>query len=278
MKTPLSLAIIVCLSSMPALPSWATCAPDAVQAGPACVDRYEATVWDVPATNTAGNSNAGLIKKIQKGTVKLSDLMKGGATQVSPATPLPVGTNNGPCSAAAFPATFPPDGNWTAPLYAVSVAGVLPTTCPTWFQAEQACALSTKRLLTNQEFQRAAAGTPDTGLDNGMTDCNISTAGAPVNTGSRALCRSNWGPFDMVGNANEWVADWVPISTVLFLGWSGGFSPDGMGLAGAGAANGPGAMTRGGSWLEGVFAGVFKIDAGFNPSQGFDFIGFRCAR
>ena len=39
-----------------------------------------------------------------------------------------------------------------------------------------------------------------------------------------------------------------------------------------------GLRARGGSWLEGTFAGVFKIDAGFNPSQGFDFIGLRCAR
>lgn len=59
----------------------------------------------------------------------------------------------------------------------------------------------------------------------------------------------------------------------------GGFSDDGMGLAGASATvNGPGALTRGGSWLEGTFAGVFKIDAGFNPSQAFEFIGFRRAR
>lgn len=279
MNRSLRIAIIACLSSGFATSVVATCSPDSVQVGPVCVDLFEASVWSIPATNPGGNSNAGLIKKVQKGTVKLTDLTKGGATQVSPAAGIPAGTQQGPCSAATFPATFPPNGNWTLPLYAVSVAGVLPTTCATWFQAAQACALSGKRLLTNQEWQLAAAGTPDTGLDDGVTDCNISTAGLPVDTGSRAKCRSNWGARDMVGNANEWVADWVPRSTVLFLGWSGGFSDDGMGLAGASAAaTGPGAMTRGGSWLEGTFAGVFKIDAGFNPSQGFDFIGLRCAR
>jgi formylglycine-generating enzyme required for sulfatase activity len=282
MKTLSMMVIIVSLSGLPAVSALAKCSPDSVQVGPVCVDLYEASVWNVPATNTAGNSNTGLIKKIQKGTVKLADLNAGGATLVSPATPIPVGTQLPSCDPAAFPATFPPNGNWTAPLYAVSIAAVLPTTCATWFQAEQACALSGKRLLTNQEFQRAAAGTPDTGLDDGVTDCNISTAGSPVNTGSRSKCLSNWGPNDMVGNVNEWVADWVPLSTVLFLGWKGGFSPDGMGLAdGPGAAttsDGPGAITRGGSWLEGTFAGVFKIDAGFNPSDAEPFIGFRCAR
>ncbi|HVO25276.1 MAG TPA: SUMF1/EgtB/PvdO family nonheme iron enzyme [Candidatus Margulisiibacteriota bacterium] len=282
MKSFLRIMIIVSVSSWPAMSALGKCSPDSVQVGPVCVDLYEASVWSVPATNTAGNSNAGLIKKIQKGTVKLADLNAGGATLVSPAAPIPVGTQLPSCDPGAFPASFPPNGNWTSPLYAVSVAGVLPTACFTWFQAEQACALSAKRLLTNQEFQRAAAGSPDTGLDDGVTDCNISTAAAPVNTGSRSKCRSNWGTHDMVGNVNEWVADWVPLSTVLFLGWKGGFSPDGMGLAdGPGAAttaDGPGAITRGGSWLEGTYAGVFKIDAGFNPSDRFPFIGFRCAR
>ena len=30
-----------------------------------------------------------------------------------------------------------------------------------------------------------------------------------VNTGSRANCKSSWGVFDMVGNVDEWVADWA---------------------------------------------------------------------
>ena len=56
--------------------------------------------------------------------------------------------------------------------YAVSVAGVLPSTCLTWFQAEQACRLSGKRLITNQEWQAAAAGTPDPDdADDGTTTC-----------------------------------------------------------------------------------------------------------
>src|SRR5262249_35920073 len=91
-----------------------------------------------------------------------------------------------------------------------------------------------------------------------------------------------WHVADMVGNANEWVADWIPLSTVLFLGWKGAFSNDAMGLAdGPGAAttsDGPGALVRGGTWIEGVQAGGVAVDGGWNPSEPVALIGFRCAR
>ena len=94
----------------------------------------------------------------------------------------------------------------------MSIPGVQPSACITWFQANQACLLSGKRLLTNGEWQGAAAGTPDPGTDNGTTDCNIAAAGHPVNTGSRSSCKSAWGVFDMVGNVDEWVADWADLA------------------------------------------------------------------
>src|SRR5262249_48769076 len=121
-----------------------------------------------------------------------------------------------------IPRQFSSDGNWTpvpgsnppSPgVYAVSISGVLPSACITWFQANEACALSGKRLVRNDEWQRAAAGTPDPGTDNGTTDCNVSAAGAPVNRGSRASCKSAWGVFDMVGNVEEWAADWADLDT-----------------------------------------------------------------
>ncbi len=255
------------------------CAPDAVQVGPVCVDKYEASVWQIDPSNTA------LVQKVQAGTATLTDLSA--ATQLSPAGTLT-------CPASPYPATFPPDGNWTpvsgssppSPgVYAVSVAGVLPSACITWFQAAQACALSGKRLLRNEEWQRAASGTPDPGTDNGTSDCNISTAGGPVNTGSRSNCKSNWGAFDMVGNVDEWVADWVPQSTAC-PGW-GSFSDDQMCLGGASTTNtsasdpGPGALLRGGSWTDGALAGVLFVDGTRSPAASSVFlrtVGFRCAR
>jgi formylglycine-generating enzyme required for sulfatase activity len=263
----------VCLAALPAGALAAggltlRCPRDAVKVGDVCVDTYEASVWQIPSANTA------LIRRVQRGFATLADLTNGGATQVSPAST---------CS-PAFPATFDATGNWTSPLFAVSVPGVVPTSCASWFQAEQACALSGKRLLTNQEWQRAAAGTPDPGTDDGETDCNVGGLSRPLASGSRAKCTSNWGVFDMVGNLEEWVADWVQQSTDC-PGW-GGFSDDTMCLAGASTtATGPGALVRGGSFISDfIGAGVFALDArpastlGNSPAFARKSLGFRCAR
>jgi formylglycine-generating enzyme required for sulfatase activity len=223
-----------------------------VKVGPLCVDKYEASVWSV---------------------------YDGTGTQYG------AGSDD-------YPESFPDTGKWTAPLYAVSKAGVTPSRFLTWFQAEQACALSGKRLLTNQAWQRAAAGTPDPGLagDAISTSCNTNTSG-PVNTGSRSGCVSNWDVHDMVGNAWEWVANWMQ-------------GPNGNGVAGAWdpdtifrstttygrdltyAINEaatesdafPAALQRGGAWDDGTDAGVFALSAGFGPSHSSEDVGFRCAR
>ena len=176
----------------PALAGTLKCPPDSVKVGNACIDLYEASVWQIALSNTA------LVQKVQAGTATLADLTGGGATQLSPSS----------SCRPVYPANFPNDGNWTPVLgssppspgvYAVSISGVHPSACVTWFQANQACLLSGKRLLTNHEWQGAAAGTPDPGTDNGTSDCNISAAGDAVNTGSRSNCKSSWGVFDMVG-------------------------------------------------------------------------------
>jgi hypothetical protein len=79
----------------------------------------------------------------------------------------------------------------------------------------------------------------------------------------------------MVGNINEWVADWVPKSTFC-PGW-GSFSDDFMCLAGADATSGPDALIRGGNRLFGAVAGVFTV-GGHKPSESNNVIGFRAAR
>jgi len=256
------------------------CAADSVKVGNVCVDKYEASVWLIPPSSTT------LVKKVQAGKATLADLTGGGATQL--------GCTFAPFSQTAYPANFPPSGQWTPVLgssppspgvYAVSVPGVLPSSCITWFQAAQACRVSGKRLATNLEWQDAAAGTPDPGTDNGTTDCNISTAGNPVNTGSRTSCKSSWGVFDMVGNVDEWVADWADLANHGCTDWT-----TAVGLAGGdsscygGDGNGaaftkvPGALLRGGDWCGGTLAGVFAVNADFIPSVSFSLLGFRCAR
>jgi hypothetical protein len=212
-----------------------------VKVGPLCVDKYEASVWSV---------------------------FDGTGTQYGAAT------DN-------YPGTFPDTGNWTTQAFAVSKAGVLPSASLTWFQAQQACALSEKRLLTNAEWQMAAANTPDS------TSCNVSS-GAVANTGSFASCVSNRGVNDMVGNVWEWVADWVQGNTDpwapstgtagasygddLMYGTNPALSQD------TGSTNFPAALLRGGRWIDGTDAGVFALDASVGPSGSSSSFGFRCAR
>jgi formylglycine-generating enzyme required for sulfatase activity len=248
-----------------------------VKVGNVCIDLYEASVWQIDPTNKS------LVNKVQQGKATLADLTKGGATQLSPSSSCTPG----------FPANFPADGNWTPVLgsnppspgvYAVSIPGVHPNACITWFQANQACALSGKRLARNDEWQRAAAGTPDPGTDNGTTDCNVAT-GAPSNTGSRSSCKSAWGVFDMVGNVTEWVADWADNNGLnpctdwtTSAGIPGGDQGCFGGSGGAGSLALPGALIRGGGFGSGTFAGVFAVGTFDVPSLSFGVVGFRCAR
>jgi hypothetical protein len=234
------------------------CAPDAVPAGTTCLDRYEASVWRVPNPKT---TNALLVRKIQLGIATFLDLTSSGATHLGV-----VGDDYTPCT---------DDGQSCAgDIYAVSLPLQIPSAHITWFQAQEACASSGKRLPTSAEWQVGANGTPDPGPDNRATDCNSGT-NIVSSTGSRSACISARGAFDMAGNLEEWVADWTTLSTTC-TGW-GSESDDRMCLAGASTlAGGPGALTRGGSFVDGTGAGPLAIVAGRKPPFAFSFIGFRC--
>jgi len=257
--------VLVGVCAVPARAGTGKCSPDSAPVGPVCVDKYEASVWTLPTTSPS------LVKKVQAGKATLEDLMRAGATQLGCAGP--------PYSETPFPESFPDDGNWTEPAYAISIPGVLPTTCASWFQAEQACRLSGKRLLTNQEWQAAAASTPDPGTDDAMSDCNIGRpfAQALTPTGSRGKCVSRWGVYDMVGNAAEYVADWGEQATTCALWLSGDSS-----CVGGNSAEGlPAATLRGGSFSDedgGTKAGVFSVRMTDSPYYAVGTHGFRCGR
>src|SRR5262249_30834032 len=120
-------AAIVCLTAaFPARALTLRCPPDSVKVGNTCVDTYEASLWQIDPANTT------LVRKVQSGRVTLADLTAGGAVPLSLSA----------CNAMDFLTNFPRTGNWTpvpgsnppSPgIYAVSIAGVQPSRCITWF-------------------------------------------------------------------------------------------------------------------------------------------------
>src|SRR4051812_25494438 len=70
------------------------CPADSVKVGTVCVDKYEASVWQIPPANTK------LVKLVQDGKATLAMLTAGGATQLSLASA-------GATCSPAFPANFP---------------------------------------------------------------------------------------------------------------------------------------------------------------------------
>ena len=274
--TLIVVAAVTLLAAPPVAAKPLKCSADQVAVGTTCVDIYEVSLWGILAANT------GLIKKVRDGKATLADLTAGGATQH--------GCTAAPFGHTAIPGTFPNTGNWTVPHYAASIPGVLPSTCVSWFQAEQACALSGKRLLTNQEWQRAAAGTIDPGANNGLpplgnAKCTTDATGpretgnAGATPGGADSCISKWGAQDMVGNVWEWVGDWGDLAQDC-TNWPAGFGSD-LSCIGDGTATGatlPGALVRGGDWALGTDAGVFAVRGTAGPSFAIDNVGFRCAR
>lgn len=237
------------------------CPSDSVEVGPACIDKYEASVWET--------TDSVLIKKIKAGRATLDDLLAKGAVQRGVASD-------------DYGVGCPETGNGCKDFYAVSIPGVTPSSFLTWFRAAATARNSGKRLPTNQEWQVAAQGTPDPGVsDAGSADCNTKNGAAlgfdaVVPTGSRANCVSDVGAFDMVGNLWEWVAEWVPLSTFCVTPL---YASDLNCLAGASTAAGPGALIRGGFFDGGgTGAGVFAVFGDSPPSRADNGIGFRAAR
>jgi hypothetical protein len=240
------------------------CPPDSVKVANVCADKYEASLWSIPAANTA------LVDAVRHGTATLQDLTDGGASQLN-------ASGFVDCTGPRLPDTFPPNGSWTEPVYAASIPGVQPSACITWFQAVQACALSGKRLLSNEEWQRAAAGTPDPGEDSTVGICTIFSDPQP--TGSHPACVSSWGAYDMAGNVYEWVADWGDRAASC-TGWPAAFGGDESCYGGSGSTSLPGAVARGGYFglTGGPYAGIFAVYAVNPPSFSVEGIGFRCGR
>ena len=76
------LVLTLAVVATPVLAETLRCPRDSVKVGPACVDKYEASVWSILAANTA------LIAKVKVGTATASDLLAGGGRRSkAPARP-----------------------------------------------------------------------------------------------------------------------------------------------------------------------------------------------
>jgi formylglycine-generating enzyme required for sulfatase activity len=179
---------------------------------------------------------------------------------------------------------FLQNGQWTKPMYALSVKGVMPSASLTWFQAVEACRLSGKRLANGEEWLAAARGTVDA-----AGSCNINTAGVrATGTGS---CVSGSGAEDLIGNIWEWTNEWyaAPGTGTTFaaaVAWPTNYNMDDAvnvqswtytyGGDATGKAGLPAAAMRGGAYNGLAPAGVFILNVGVAPSWWDPATGFRC--
>lgn len=164
-------------------------------------------------------------------------------------------------------------------------------------QAIELCARVGKRLPSNNEWYRAALGTPDT-VEGQELPCVLGKTGAgnAEKTGTHDSCVSSYGAYDMVGNVWEWVDTNIIDGTYMGRmlpdeGYVTEADVDGVPVAVAATSSaafhddyfsvnreGVRGMFRGGFWSMTEKAGVFAINATIPTSFVGVAVGFRCVQ
>ena len=160
---------------------------------------------------------------------------------------------------------------------AVDGMGSEPIRQVTWAGANAYCSWLNKRLPTEAEWERAAAG-PDDGWgypwqESGGADCtninyftgHVFCHGAPVDVGSYEAGKTPDGIYDLAGNVAEWVGDWY-----------GDYSSDTV-YDPTGPESGDYRISRGGSYADGPYWVRTYARVAVPGDKRAETIGFRCA-
>lgn len=186
------------------------------------------------------------------------------------------------------------------PLYSDFFADEQPMTGVTWYEAVAYCEAQGKRLPTEAEWERAARGPDERRTPFGDDDvtcesavvrddrgrsCGVRKKGSDGEKGKVLPVRSRpagaYGLYDMMGNAEEWVADWWTESYAACGEACLGRDPRGP-CAGGGGACGKLSfkVVRGGSWYwDASHATAYhrRRHFPFNTPPDYHHFGFRCA-